>query len=82
MIQKIKTKIMAFRDIFKDENDINEKTVIGFFSFIVMVAFAVCDLITGMMGVEILIQEYIYNSFAIITLGSFSIAGIEKIAKK
>ena len=73
---------MAFRDIFKDENDINEKTVIGFFSFIVMVAFAVCDLITGMMGVEILIQEYIYNSFAIITLGSFSIAGIEKIAKK
>ena len=27
---------MAFRDIFKDENDINEKSVVGFSSFIVI----------------------------------------------
>lgn len=73
---------MAFKDIFKDDNDVNEKNVIGFISFIVMVAFAICDLVTGMMGIELMIQDYIYNSFAFITLGSFSIAGIEKIAKK
>jgi hypothetical protein len=29
----IKQKLMSFRDIFKDENDINEKNVVGFASF-------------------------------------------------
>ena len=38
---------MAFLDIFKDENDVNEKNVIGFISFAVMVVFAIVDLITG-----------------------------------
>ena len=28
---------MAFKDIFKDDNDVNEKNVIGFLSFAVMV---------------------------------------------
>ena len=31
---------MAFKEIFKDDNDINEKSVIGFISFIIMVVFA------------------------------------------
>ena len=26
----LKNKIMAFRDIFKDDNNINEKNVVGF----------------------------------------------------
>jgi hypothetical protein len=47
MLNKLKQKWMAFRDIFKDENDINEKSVVGFLSFAVMVVFAVVDLATG-----------------------------------
>ena len=82
MINKLKTNIMAFKNIFKDNNDVNEKNVIGFFSFIVMIAFAVADLTTGLFGVNLMIQDYIYNSFVWITLGSFSISGIEKISKK
>ena len=35
MLKFIKTKIMAFKDIFKEENDVNEKNVIGFLSFAV-----------------------------------------------
>ena len=27
---------MAFKDIFKDENDINEKSVVGFAAFAIM----------------------------------------------
>ena len=73
---------MAFKDIFKEENDVNEKNVIGFLSFAVMVIFAACDLITGYFGEDLVIQEFIYNSFVIITLGSFGIAGLEKFAKK
>ena len=73
---------MAFKDLFKDNNDINEKTVVGFSSFIVMIIFALVDIITGIYGKEIIIQDYIYNSFVIITLGSFGIAEVGKIFGK
>lgn len=82
MLEFIKTKIMAFKDIFKEENDVNEKNVIGFLSFAVMVVFATADIVTGFFGKDLVIQEFIYNSFVIITLGSFGIAGLEKFAKK
>jgi len=82
MLQKIRRNWMAFKDIFKDENDMNEKNVIGFLSFAVMVIFALADLVTGYFGKDLVVQEFIYNSFVIITLGSFGIAGLEKFAKK
>ena len=40
LLLKLKRKIMAFRDMFKDDNDINEKNVVGFAAFAVMVIFA------------------------------------------
>ena len=73
---------MAFKDLFKDSNDINEKSVVGFASFIVMIIFAVVDMVTGVYGKEIIIQDYIYNSFVIITLGSFGISEVGKIFGK
>ena len=73
---------MAFTDIFKNENDINEKSVVGFSSFAVMTLFAFVDLATGYFGKDLVINELIYNSFVFVTLGSFGIAGIEKFAKK
>ena len=73
---------MAFKDIFKDENDINEKSVVGFSAFAIMVVFAVTDLATGYFGQDLVINEAIYNSFVFVTLGSFGIAGLEKFASK
>ena len=73
---------MALKDIFKDENDINEKSVVGFAAFTIMVLFAVVDLTTGYFGKDLVINELIYNSFVVVTLGSFGIAGLEKFAKK
>jgi len=64
--------------LFKDENDINEKAIVGFASFIIMVVFAFADLITGYFGKDLVINEVIYNSFVIVTLGSFGISSIEK----
>lgn len=75
-------KIMAFKEVFKDDNDYNEKNIIGFLSFAVMVTTSFIDLVTGVVGIDLTIHEYIYNSFVIITLGSFGIAGIEKFASK
>jgi hypothetical protein len=82
MFKFINNRIMAFKDIFKDDNDYNEKNVIGFLSFAVMVVFALADLITGYFGKDLVVQEFIYNSFVFITLGCFGIAGLEKFAKK
>ena len=82
MIKYLKHKWMAFKDIFKEKNDISEESVIGFMSFAVMVLFALADIVTGYLGKDLIVQEFIYNSFLIITLGCFGIAGIEKIFKK
>ena len=73
---------MAFKNIFKDENDINEKSVVGFLAFAVMTLFAFVDLATGYFGKDLVINELIYNSFVFVTLGCFGIAGLEKFAKK
>ena len=82
MLKFIKTKIMAFKDIFKDSNDLNEKNIVGFASFAVMVLFAAADIITGALGKELVITDTVFNSFVIITLGSFGIDGITKIFSK
>ena len=81
-MNKIQRKIMAFKNIFKDDNNINEKSVIGFLSFMVMIIFACTDLITGYLGKDLVINEFIYDSFTLITLGCFGIAGLEKFANR
>ena len=71
-----------FIKIFKNDNDWNEKTIIGFLSFAVMVAVMLVDVITGWVGKDLPVNEFIYNSFVFVTLGSFGIAGLEKFAPK
>lgn len=73
---------MAFKEIFKDTNDFNEKTIIGFLSFAVMVIVMVADVVSGFFGNDLPINDFTYNSFVIVTLGSFGIAGLEKFAGK
>ena len=63
-----------FMDIFLDDNDVNEKAIIGFISFFLMVVFGVCDLITAFMGQDLVISDTIYTSFVVITLGAFGIS--------
>lgn len=60
--------------LFLDDNHINEKSIIGFISFLMMVLFGITDLITGYMGKDLVISDTIYTSFVIVTLGSFGIA--------
>ena len=78
MIKKFK----AMWSIFKDNNDRNEKTIVGFVAFLVMVTFACADLITGYVGTDLVINEFVYDSITLVVLGCFGIAGLEKFAKK
>lgn len=61
-------------DIFLDDNDVNEKAIIGFISFFLMTIFGVCDLITAFMGQDLVISDTIYTSFVVVTLGAFGIS--------
>ena len=81
-MKKLIRKIMSFKEIFKDTNDWNEKTIIGFLSFAVMVLVMIADVMSGFWGKDLPINEFSYNSFVIVTLGSFGIAGLESFAKK
>jgi len=67
-----------FKDLFNDHNSINEKAVIGFMSFVMMCIFAVVDIVTGAMGKPLLVNEFIFDSFKILTIASFGIASIDK----
>ena len=73
---------LSVLDIFKDENDYNEKTIVGFMSFSVMSLAAVADIVTGIFGQELVISDTVFNSFVIITLGAFGIAEAGKIFGK
>ena len=73
-------------NLFKDKNEINEKNVVGFASFVVMVLFAIADLTTSFIFVgeesKLVINEVIYNSFVWVTLGCFGISSFEKVKNK
>ena len=66
------------KELFNDNNTINEKSVVGFASFVCMFLALVIDLVTGWMGKELLINEFIFNGFLVITLGAFGIASVDK----
>ena len=70
--------------LFQDKNEINEKNIIGFASFIVMTLFAVADLVTSIIYVDggLQINEVIYNSFVWVTLGCFGISSFERVKRK
>jgi len=71
-----------FIEIFKDDNTWNEKAIIGFIAFVVMVFVMLADIISGWAGKDLVINEFVYESFLFLVLGCFGIAGIEKFAKK
>ena len=69
-------------EIFKDNNDWNEKAIIGFIAFVIMCLIMIAYLVTGWVGKDLVINEFVYDSFVFVVLGCFGIAGLEKFAKK
>lgn len=71
-----------FKSLFDDSNSINEKAVIGFAAFMMMVIFAVADIVTGTLGKDLVINEFIYDSFKVLTIACFGIASVDKWINK
>ena len=47
-----------------------------------MVIFAIADIVTGTLGKELVIQDFVFNAFMYLTLGCFGIASIDKFINK
>lgn len=66
------------KTLFSDDNSLNEKSVVGFLSFTMMCITLVTDIITGVLGREMPIHEFVFDGFLVITLGAFGIASVDK----
>ena len=71
-----------FWTMFDDNNSVNEKAVIGFGAFIVMIIFAIVDIITGIINKPLLVNEFIFDSFKLLTIACFGIASVDKWINK
>jgi hypothetical protein len=67
-----------FFTMFNDDNTINEKSVIGFLAFVVMVMFALMDVVTGYFGKDLVVNEFIFNAFLFLCLGAFGFGSVDK----
>jgi len=71
-----------FKQLFDDNNSINEKSVVGFIAFFMLCVSLAVDLITGAYGEPLLINKFIFDGFMVIVLGSFGIASVDKWINK
>ena len=70
----------SFFNIFRDDNEWNEKSIVGFIAFIIMCIVLIVDVIYAFNTKETLsLNDYVFNAFAAIVLGSFAISGGEKV---
>lgn len=71
-----------FRELIMDNNHINEQAFVGVVAFFAMVVILLVDVITGILGKELVIKEFIFDGFMILTLGAFGITTAGKVFTK
>lgn len=71
-----------FSNLFKDNNDINEKTIIGFFSFLFLIIITVAEIIYFYKFGESLITDKVFDMFSILVMSFFGIASVDKYINK
>lgn len=65
--------------MFSDKSDINQKAVLGFVSFVLMVLYALVDIVTGAVGVTFVIEPIVFNGLMYTALTMCGITGVEAI---
>lgn len=71
-----------FFNLFSDSNNINEKSIVGFISFSMMVLTLIVDIVTGIIGIDMPVEEFIFDGFLILSLGAFGIASVDKFVNR
>ena len=68
-----------FRELISDDNNINEQAFVGVVAFFAMVFILIVDVVTGIMSKELIIKEFIFDGFMLLTLGAFGITTAGRI---
>jgi cytochrome b len=68
-----------FRELISDDNSINEQAFVGVISFFAMLFVLLIDVVTGIISKELIIKEFIFDGFMILTLGAFGITTAGRI---
>lgn len=68
-----------FKQLISDNNHINEQTFVGVLSFFAMILVLLVNAITGIMGKEFVVKEFIFDGFLTLTLGTFGITTAGRI---
>jgi len=71
--------IKFFKQLISENNHINEQAFVGVVSFFSMVFILISDVITGILGNELVIKEFIFDGFMLLTLGAFGITTAGRI---
>lgn len=71
-----------FKQLFDDNNSINEKSVVGFIAFLMLCIAFLVDIVTGYFGKEFVMNKVIFDGFMVMVLGSFGIASVDKWINK
>ncbi len=71
-----------FKGLFKDKNDINEKTIIGFFAFLFLIIVTIFEIVYYYKFKESLVTDKVFDTFSILVMSFFGIASVDKYINK
>jgi hypothetical protein len=71
-----------FRELISENNNKNEQAFVGLVSFFAMIFVLMIDVITGILGKELIIKEFIFDGFMTLTLGAFFINTLKNVMGK
>jgi len=71
-----------WKEIFRDDNEWNEKSIIGFIAFMVLLVVIFVDLIFAVSDITLVVNQSIYDALLWLVIGCFGISGIQKFSKK
>jgi hypothetical protein len=71
-----------FRELVSDDNTINEKSFVGVVSFVMMVVLFGADIVTGIMGIKLAVEKWIFDGFMLLTVLCFGISEGSKVLQK
>jgi hypothetical protein len=69
-------------NIFKDSNDVNEQSVAAFIALGLVAIIALADVGAGILGNDLTVKEFIFDSLLIYSASALGIAGYKSINGK
>lgn len=73
---------MAFKDIFKDSNELNEQSIAAFIALALVIIITLADVATGILGRELVVKEFIFISLLTFAATALGIAGYKTLNNK